>query len=227
MLSSRLRPDSGWLLLASLAAILLTLSACSRGTDDHAQVYAALGASDAVGIGATRPSVDGWVPLVQAGLPGNPQLVNLGISGATLDTILALELPVLEDAKPDIVTIWVGVNDLRAGVKLPEFTERLDETLARIAASGPSEIAVLNIPDLQQVPDFQGHDPVTFDAEVRQWNVAIAEIAARHGARVVDLYGPSLALNAHPEYISGDGFHPSSAGYQRIAELVLIVLGQR
>jgi len=31
-------------------------------------------------------------------------------------------------------------------------------------------------------------------------------------------------LGAHPEYISGDGFHPSSAGYRRIADLVLDTL---
>jgi lysophospholipase L1-like esterase len=212
------------LLLAGVTGLLLSLVACSRSSTGRAQVYVALGASDAVGVGATRPTEEGWVPLVRAGLPDNPHLVNLGISGATLEAVISQELPILEDVRPDIVTIWVGVNDLRAGVPLATFTQQLDTLLGRVAATGPTAIAVLNVPDLQQVPDFQGHDPTTFDAEVRQWNTTIADVAADYGARLVDLYGQSLELNAHPEYVSADGFHPSSAGYRRIADLTLHVL---
>jgi lysophospholipase L1-like esterase len=225
-MSSSRRRHARWLLLAGLTGLLLSLAACSRNPSGRAEVYVALGASDAVGIGATRPTEEGWVPLVRASLPGDPRLVNLGISGATLDAVIAQELPVLEDIRPDVVTIWVGVNDLRAGISLATFTEELDSLLGRVAATGPTKVAVLNVPDLQQVPDFQGHDPTTFDAEVRRWNATIADIAARHDARLVDLYGQSLELNEHPEYISIDGFHPSSAGYRRIADLTLNVLAE-
>jgi acyl-CoA thioesterase I len=36
---------------------------------------------------------------------------------------------------------------------------------------------------------------------------------------LVDLYGSWQDLAQHPEYVSTDGFHPSSEGYQRLADL--------
>jgi lysophospholipase L1-like esterase len=44
---------------------------------------------------------------------------------------------------------------------------------------------------------------------------------------LVDVRGQSLELAQHPEYVSTDGFHPSSAGYMRIAELTLAALAGR
>ena len=56
--------------------------------------------------------------------------------------------------------------------------------------------------------------------EVALWNLAIAESAARHGAVVVDLYTGWTELAGRPEYISRDGFHPSSRGHGRLADYV-------
>jgi lysophospholipase L1-like esterase len=51
------------------------------------------------------------------------------------------------------------------------------------------------------------------------WNAAIAAACAREGATLVDLYSDWRELRAHPEYISGDGLHPSTLGAQRLAEI--------
>src|SRR5207248_1576768 len=152
-----------------LAGVVVARARHQAGAAAGPGVYVALGASDAVGVGASRPAQEGWVPLVYAGLPAGTQLVNLGISGATLRDVLDRELPVALDARPRWVTIWPGVNDLRA---------------------------------------------------------AIADAARRHRALLVDLYAGWPELAQHPEYISGDGFHPSSAGYRRIGDLVLAALRQ-
>ena len=196
-------------------------------------VYVALGASDTVGIGARDPAREGWVPLVHAALPAGTQLINLGISGATLADVLAQQAPVAIDARPELVTIWPGVNDLRAGVGLDTFAGRLDTLLSQLSqgiapgdAAGAQgkrrlDVVVLNIPDLRHVPVFGHTDHAALDATVRAWNTAIAEVAGRHGATLVDLYARWPELAGHPEYISGDGFHPSNAGYRRIADLVL------
>lgn len=189
-------------------------------------VYVALGASDAVGVGAAQPAREGWVPRVQAGLPAGAQLVNLGINGATLADVLRAELPVALDAQPRLVTLWPGVNDIRADVPLAMFTPQLEQLLAAFDGQGAT-VALLNIPDLRALPAFDGRDPATLAGTVADWNAAIASAAARHGALVVDLSGASLELAQHPEYVSGDGFHPSSAGYRRIAELTLAALGGR
>ncbi|HET8629337.1 MAG TPA: SGNH/GDSL hydrolase family protein [Thermomicrobiales bacterium] len=187
-------------------------------------VYVALGASDAVGVGADRPERDGWVPLVQAGLPPGTQLVNLGVSGATLGDVLAAQLPVALDARPRWVTLWPGVNDLRDGVALDTFAGQLDTLLGRLAGAPGATVVVLNIPDLRVLPAFAGVDHAQLDATVHQWNAVIADAARRHGALLVDLYAGWRELAAHPEYVSADGFHPSSAGYRRIADFALAAL---
>src|SRR5215213_867768 len=103
-------------LLIASAAILLacaSLTACGWSREAPAgvvPVHVALGASDAVGVGAARPAQDGWVPLVTAGLPEGTELVNLGVSGATLSDVIAGQLPIAVDAAPRWVTLWPGPN---------------------------------------------------------------------------------------------------------------------
>lgn len=190
-------------------------------------VYVALGASDTVGVGATRPAQEGWAPLVQAGLPAGTAFVNLGVSGATLRDVLDRQAPVAVDARPRWVSLWAGVNDLRAGVALPDYAAQLDQLLGEVGAVPGATVIVLTIPDLRPLPAFATVDPDRLDATVRQWNEAIVAAAGRAGAVVVDLYAERLELAAHPEYISDDGFHPSAAGYRRISELALAALRSR
>jgi lysophospholipase L1-like esterase len=198
----------------------------SRSASDAVRqnVYVALGASDAVGVGAGVPSRDGWAARVHAGLGDGTRLVNLGINGATLDDVVQLELPVALDARPTLVTIWPGVNDLRAGVPLDRFAARLDVLLGALGELDSVTLVVVTIPDLRYVPEFTNGDLAALDAQVRAWNVAISAAASRHAALLVDLYGPALELATHPVYVSADGFHPSTAGYRRIAELTLAVI---
>ena len=189
-------------------------------------VYVALGASDAVGVGAAQPSRDGWVARVQYGLPRDAQLINLGINGATLGDVLGQQLPVALDAGARLVTLWPGVNDIRSSVPLSTFTPQLEQLLNALDASGVT-VALLNIPDLRALPAFAARDATQLAAQIDDWNAVIADAAQRHGAVLVDLRGQALELAQHPEYVSSDGFHPSSAGYARIAQLTLAALTGR
>jgi lysophospholipase L1-like esterase len=150
-------------------------------------------------------------------------LLNLGISGATMSDIAQQELPPALDARPQLITLWSGVNDLARQVPLPTFRTQLDEVLGQLrAASGlRATIVVLNLPNLHHVPVFGRVDAARLDQVIHDWNTAIDQVAQRHNAVVVDLYAEWPELADHPEYISADGFHPSSLGYERIAELVV------
>ena len=226
-----------FILVLALVVLVLGGGLAWRGRTRPAQataptVHVALGASDAVGVGATRPTTEGWVPLVTAGLPEGTQLLNLGVSGATLADVLRDQLPVAVDAEARWVTLWPGPNDFRNGVSLATFTEQLEQILVALRAPSADRvnrsrtIAVVTMPDLRALPSFARSDPAALDTRVRQWNGAIAEVVGRHapGAILVDLYGGAAEFAAHPEYVSADGFHPSTAGYRRIAGLVLDAL---
>ena len=230
-------------LIIALVVLVLGGGLAWRGSRAPARasapaVHVALGASDAVGIGATRPATEGWVPLVTAGLPEATQLLNLGVSGATLADVLRDQLPVAVDAEARWVTLWPGPNDFRNGVPLATFTQQLDQLLAALQATPATSsrsssgvnrsrtIAVVTMPDLRALPSFARSEPTALDARVREWNAAIAAVVGRHApaAILVDLYGGAAEFAARPDYVSADGFHPSTAGYRRIAELVLDVL---
>jgi lysophospholipase L1-like esterase len=184
-------------------------------------VYVALGASDAVGVGADHPTSEGWVPLLSHALPTDPQLVNLGISGATLSDVISQELPVALDARPAWVSIWPGINDLRHDVSRATFAANLDTLLGQLTQQTTARLIVLTMPDLRLIPAFATVDPTTLDQTVRDWNTVIARAAQQHNAILVDLYGHSAEIAGHEEDVSSDGFHPSTAGYRRIADLVM------
>jgi acyl-CoA thioesterase I len=217
--------------LTILLLCLVSLTSCGWSRDaapSVVPVYVGLGASDAVGVGATRPEQEGWVPLVAAGLPTGTALLNLGVSGATVRDVIDGQLPVALDRAPRWISVWPGPNDFRNGVPLETFAAQLDQLLTglRPAAGQQRTIAVLNLPDLRTLPVFARASGADLDTRVRAWNAAIADTVARHAdyAILVDLYSGWEELGAHPEYISADGFHPSSAGYRRIADLTLAKL---
>lgn len=184
-------------------------------------VYVALGASDAVGYGATCPATQGYVPLLGARMPKSAHVVNLGVAGATLSLALVDELPDAVAAAPNLITVWLAANDFRAmqngKLTLAQYTAQFDQLLAALHAHTHAPVYVANLPHLVDLPYFQhGTVPLaTTDQENTQWNAVISAEAAKYGDVLVDLYHSDLA--AHPDYIFADGFHPSTLGYQQLA----------
>jgi lysophospholipase L1-like esterase len=200
-------------------AVALCAMACSgRAQAQRPLTYVAIGASDAVGVGARDPETEGWVPRFGARLGSNVRIVNLGVSGSTLAQALDEQVGPALDAQPDVITVWLAVNDLNARVPLEHYTAELDTLLTQLD-SAHARVLVGNVPDLGRLAAYRGIDPAPLEAEVDRWNQAIAETTARHGATLVDLYAHWQEVAEHPEYLSADGFHPSSEGYQALAEV--------
>jgi len=177
-----------------------------------------VGASDAVGVGARNPEVDGWVPRLGARLGQNVHVVNLGVSGSTLAQAIDEQLGPAMDAHPDVVTVWLAVNDLNARVTLDVYARDLDRLLAGLSSTH-ARILVGNVPDLARLASAAGRDPAALDEQIGRWNEVIASTSARYGATVVDLHARWREVADHPEYLSADGFHPSSEGYARLADI--------
>ena len=210
--------------LILLAGLLLSVACGGQALDLAPQprplVYVAIGASDAVGIGAVDPARESWVAVLHQQMPADTRLVNLGISGSLLRDALTQQLPVALDAAPDVVTVWLAVNDFNARVPLEEYQECLNALLGSLATKTSARVLVANVPNLVAVPLYDAVPRDVLRAEVARWNATIAAAAERHGATLVDLYelGPELARR--PELVGSDGFHPSTEGHRRLAEVM-------
>jgi len=218
-----------WARLWAVCGLVFALGAagCSaRAQAARPLTYVAIGASDAVGVGAKDPVSEGWVPRLGARLGADARVVNLGVSGSTLAQALDEQLGPAVDAQPDIVTVWLAVNDLNARVSLDRYAADLDTLLVRLEATH-ARVLVGNVPDLGSLAAYRGIDPGPLKAEVDRWNRVIADTTARHGDTLVDLYSTWQEVAQHPEYLSADGFHPSSEGYQALADVFGAVLDAR
>jgi acyl-CoA thioesterase I len=191
-------------------------------------VYVAMGASDAVGVGASDPNTKAYVPLLIAHLPRNASVLNLGVNGYTVAQALESELPQALSDAPTLVTVWLVGNDFRRCTPLADYQRSLDALLGQLESHTHAQVFVGNVPDMSLLPAIRngssglgaclsGLRPAQIRALAVQWNTAIATVVAKHHQVLVDLFNSTLA--AHPEYISRDGFHPSDAGYRVLADL--------
>lgn len=183
--------------------------------------YVALGASDAVGVGSNVPGAQGYVPLVAAHLPKGSHLINLGMSGIHLHEALSQELPLALSTSPNLVTIWLVTNDFIAGVPYDQYFHDLNFLLQELQRGTHARIVMANLPDLTRLPAFSNESPAQkaqMIVAIQRWDQEIAFLAKQYGVALVDLYSQGSQITAHPEYISGDGFHPSPSGYVQLAD---------
>ena len=232
----------GYICALSLCLLMLAVTACAQEstgvagqtstTTSHQQstkliTYVAIGASDTFGLGTDDPYDQNWATdLANLLGPSHIHLINLGIPGITAHDALRLELPIALDAHPDLITIWLGVNDIVANVPANSYAGDLNMLLARLRANSPhARIAIANIPDLTLLPYFAQTDPVALTQQVQAYNAAIASAAQKYSAILVDLTQQNYNLRIHPEYISSiDGLHPTDIGYQQLAKVFYAAL---
>jgi lysophospholipase L1-like esterase len=188
-------------------------------------VYVALGASDAVGIGA-YPLENGYVYKVRDGLKQRAdtvELYNLGVSGKRIGYIEDTELPFCLTRDPNVVTIWAGPNDIIHGTSMEEFETSLANILLQLRQSTTAVVVMANVPDMTQIPRFLlDPDPDVTIQRIAAFNDAIARQTDLHAIPLVDLFSGGYASDW--SYVSLDGFHPSNEGHAKIAELYLKII---
>jgi len=182
--------------------------------------YVAIGASDTVGVGASDPANGSWPALVAARLPaGSPPYTNLGVSGSLALQAVSQQLPGAIAQKPNVISVWLAVNDLNATIEPASFADSLGQIVDGLVQKTTATIFVGNVPDLRAVPVYAGVDKARLLAGIQAYNDTIAQVAAKNPTRVkvVDLFTGSAAL-VSTGTVSQDGFHPSDEGYRLIAD---------
>jgi len=193
-------------------------------TQRPAYIYVAIGASETFGTGADNPKTQNYPVDLSVHLPQGTKLDNLGYPGWTAEDALSGELPIALDDKPDLVTVWLGTNDIIQQVSLADYQRSMDSILKQLSADGHPHIAVANIPNLVLLPRFYNADQTALKTTIQQMNAVVAHEVSTYHDILVDIYTHTSEVLGHPEYLSGDGLHPSTLGYQLIANLFYEVL---
>src|ERR1044071_4214639 len=179
-------------------------------------VYVALGDSTGVGVGARKGG--GYVARlfgrIERVRPGS-RLVNLCVSGATTGDVLRGQVGRVGEARPSLVTLGIGINDLTRMTAPEQFARNFEEIVARVRQQTGAPGVVSSLPDISHAPRVPGFLRGEARRRLRLFNERIADAAARHGLYLADSYAKrSEVIPKHPEFFSTDGFHPSDEGYE-------------
>ncbi|WP_248305752.1 SGNH/GDSL hydrolase family protein [Agromyces sp. H66] len=201
-------------LTANSAILNETLPVHSKWWRDHAEqpgelLYVAMGDSAAQGIGASRPDRS-YVGLlardIRAATGRSVRVVNLSVSGATVDLAVRDQLPKFAKFRPDIVTVAIGANDIAKWD--PEMFER---GIREIFAALPSHALVANLPFF-----YFPHN----ERKVAVANRILRSVAGEFGLTVVPLHTVTRLRGVRRMFthFAADFFHPNDHGYKVWAE---------
>ena len=204
---------------STLASVALSPTATPTPSPTALVRYVAIGASDTVGVGATDPATGSWPARIAQLLPPGSAFVNVGVSGSIALQARTAQLPGALAQRPTVVSIWLAVNDMNATIEPASFASDLGAIVDALVSGTEAKIFVGNVPDLRPVPAYKDADKAALFKLIGAYNAAIAAIATKYPGRVfaVDLFTGSAEL-VSTITVSGDGFHPSDAGYQLIAD---------
>jgi acyl-CoA thioesterase-1 len=227
----------------ALVSVAGTLTGCSSGSSVEApdagpaappDTYVAVGASESVGVGAERPLVEAWPRvLYRTALDRNTVFVSLGVEGSTVAEALDEQLPLALELRPTLVTVWLNVNDLAAGVPVDDYQQQLTALVRALRQDGRARVLVANTPPVDQLPIYQTlagsrfPPPGEARALVTAYNEAIEHVVDAEGAELVDLYTAGTEAvedGTFASLVADDGFHPSTEGHARIADVFAAAL---
>jgi len=189
--------------------------------------FAVLGDSIAYGQGAAKPA-DTAAARLAAGLTGrgiDTDLRVYAVPGARSEG-LAAQLKQALPWRPQLALIIIGANDLTRLIPPPQAAAQLGAAVRQLRAAG-AEVVVAPAPDLSVVPWVPPQMRPVVQAGSAALHQAQAQASLAAGAHVADIGMSSAAgFAADPSLFSADRFHPSSAGYARIAEVLTPAVGK-
>ena len=186
------------------------------------QSWMALGDSFTEGVGDEGPDgCVGWADRLAAAMADQyPRLryANLALRGKMLAEIVDEQVPVVEDLRPQLVTLCGGGNDIiTPGSDVDHVAALYESAVRRLRATG-AEVLMFTGPDPRVQPLLR-----RVRGKVAIYNGHLRAIAEAHGAMVVDLW--SMRVLHDRRSWCEDRLHFSTEGHRRIALRAAEVLG--
>ena len=191
--------------------------------------YVALGDSYTCGTGA-KPT-EAWPVLLTKHL--NEAGVSIELSanpahnGWTTQNVIDHELPIIEQVKPDFVTLLIGVNDWVQGVDSNTYHKNLGFILDKVQSQLPNKknLVLITIPDFGVTPTGAMYSSGRDIAKgIAEFNAIIEKEAAKRGLKCVDIYPETQKMKNNQDLIASDGLHPSAIEYGKWEAIIFPVV---
>ena len=142
-------------------------------------------------------------------------LTNLAVDGATVHEVLSKQLPAVVARKPDLVSVTVGINDIRRrDFDELSFKADLGQLFEALAAT-QATLLTCTLPDLSVIMSLSPDLHEVVRERMRLASDIIREQAESYGAVCLDAW--SLPGVTDPDLYAPDRLHPNSKGHQFIA----------
>jgi len=162
----------------------------------------------------------GWADLLAARMAAQTpgfRYANLAVRGKLIGQIVAEQVDVAAAMRPDVITLVGGLNDtLRPTCDMVRVRDLLEEAVERLAPACGHLV-------LMRSPGRQGPVMERFRPRMEELFAHVDDLASRHGALVVDLYGARSL--GDPRLWDVDRLHLTAEGHRRVAEAVWQALG--
>lgn len=186
--------------------------------------YVALGDSFTEGIGDPDPSsrngLRGWADVVAAHLARQApdfRYANLAVRGRTMDAVIADQIQPAIMLRPDLVTIYAGMNDLlKLRTDLDAMMARYADALARLVGTR-ARVLTFTAADIGTVPVFR-----RLRGRAAIYNELLREIVDELGLELVDFW--RFTEFRDPRMWDSDRIHLAPLGHRHIASRVLDAL---
>lgn len=151
------------------------------------------------------------------------QLTNVAVVGAQSSDLDRQAANALDSVPtPDVAVVLIGANDVTHRIERATAVHHLDQAVRKLLATG-AHVIVGTCPDLGTIEPI----PQPLRLLVRRWSRDLAAAqtvaAVEAGARTVslaDILGPEFHASPR-DLFSIDRYHPSPAGYARVAAALL------
>lgn len=142
-------------------------------------------------------------------------LTNMAEDRATVSSVLKEQLPKVAPVQPDLVSVTVGMNDIRArGFDEMAFKSELGQLLEGLAGT-KAKVLTCTLPNIAAIMPLPPELTEIARERMRLASDIIREQAESYEAVCLDAW--SLPGISDPELYSADRMHPNGKGHQLIA----------